>query len=72
MHESLTRLSVLHLDAIVMVTLGITAKTVQICGFQIVTADVYVLDLAERTQIEFQMSNVAKLSCQWKKMLFTL
>lgn len=72
MHESLTRLSVLHLDAIVMVTLGITAKTVQICGFQIVTVDAYVPDLAERTQIEFQMSNVAKLSCQLRKKMLLL
>lgn len=49
LHESLTRLSVLHLDAIVIVALGITAETVQICGFQIIIADAYVLDLVEKT-----------------------
>lgn len=31
----------------------ITAKPVQICGFQIIIADAYVVDLAERTRIEF-------------------
>lgn len=54
----------LHSDATVMSTLEITVKTVQICGFQIILAEAYVLDLAERTQIEFQMSSVVKLSCQ--------
>lgn len=52
LHESLTRLSVLHLDAVVMVTLGITAKPAK-CGFQIVIANAYVLDFAKITQIEF-------------------
>lgn len=35
-----------------MVTLGITAKPAK-CGFQIIIANAYVLDLAEITQIEF-------------------
>lgn len=63
-HGFLKRPSVLHSDATVMSTLEITVKTVQICGFQIILAEAYVLDLAERTQIKIQMSSVVKLSCQ--------